>query len=86
MNARPDVEAPDPRCSENRAQETKAADASSVSKRVATLRALLGLHGGHELIELDDGSFAVAKWNLHRRCATIEVVEQFARRIGCPAP
>ena len=56
----------------------------SVAKKVATLRALMALHGGHELVELDDGSFVVSMRNLSRRCATIAEVEQFAKRIGVP--
>lgn len=64
--------------------EQKQADAQSVAKKIATLRALMALHDGHELIELDDFSYVVCKRGLSRRCATIAEVEQFAKRIGVP--
>lgn len=85
MNRPPDLEAPDSAVAADRAQREAVADERSVAKKVATLRAMLALHGGHELIELDDGSFVVSKWNLTRHCATIDEVEQFAKRIGVPA-
>lgn len=84
MNRPPDVGAPDSTVEADRAQRENAADEHSVAKKIATLRALMALHGGHELIELEDGSFVVSRWNLSRRCATIGELEQFAKRIGIP--
>lgn len=85
MNAPPDVGAPGLAVgTSGRAQREEAADDQSVAKKIATLRALMALHGGHELVELDDGSFVVSMRNLSRRCATIVEVEQFAKRIGVP--
>jgi hypothetical protein len=67
-----------------RAQEESSADGASAENRVATLRALLALHGGHALVELDDGSFAVSKWGLSRRLETLAELEQCARHVGVP--
>jgi hypothetical protein len=59
-------------------------DEPARAKRISTLRAQLAVHGGHELIELDDGALLISKWNLSRRCDDLDQVTEFARRIGVP--
>jgi len=54
-------------------------------KEFARLAALLALHGGHALMQLDDGTLMVTRWNLSRHFADLQAVAQFARQLGAPA-
>lgn len=51
-------------------------------KRLATLRAVLALHGGHVVHELADGAFLVTWRAFSRECRDLADLEAHARRVG----
>lgn len=57
------------------------ADDDAAGKALATLRALLAMHG-HTLHELSSGGFLVTKWGLCRELPDLRSAAQFARQIG----
>ena len=58
------------------------ADAADGRKRLATLRAVLALHGGHVVHELADGAFLVTWRAFSRQCRDLADLEAHARRTG----
>jgi hypothetical protein len=51
-------------------------------KRLATLRAVLALHGGHVVHELADGTYLVTWRAFSRECCDLADLEAHARRVG----
>ena len=51
-------------------------------KRLATLRAVLALHGGHVVHELAGGTFLVTWRAFSRECHDLDDLEAHARRVG----
>lgn len=60
-------------------------DANARRKLLENTRAELALAGNFELHELDDGTFAVSRWNLFRVLPDLDAVRAFVRRVGGPA-
>lgn len=51
-------------------------------KHLATLRAVLALHGGHVVHDLADGSYRVTWRAFSRECRDLAELEAHARRVG----
>lgn len=62
--------------------EADFAASSADRKWLATLRAVLALHGGHVVHELDDGAFLVTWRAFSRECRDLDDLEAHARRVG----
>ncbi len=58
------------------------AEADARRKLLATTRAELALAGGFELHEMDDGAFAVSRWNLFRVLPDLAAVREFVERVS----
>lgn len=58
------------------------AAAADDRKRLATLRAVLALHGGHVVHKLADGSYLVTWRAFSRECRDLAELEAHARRVG----
>jgi hypothetical protein len=51
------------------------------TKRLATITARLAL-AGHQVFELADGGYLVARWGMTRACPSLEALQSFARMVG----
>lgn len=51
------------------------------AKLFATITAKLAL-AGHQVFELSDGGYLVARWGMTRACPSLEALHSFARMVG----
>jgi hypothetical protein len=51
------------------------------AKVYATIAARLAL-AGHQVFQLADGGYLVARWGMTRACPSLEALQSFARQIG----
>lgn len=61
---------------------TNCAALAAERKRLATLRAMLALHGGHVVHELPGGAFLVTWHAFSRECRDLAELEAHAHRVG----